>query len=247
MPAIRKADADLDFSGVGKIIRALLNPVATDPGTPTIGEVWFNTADGRLKVRNSSGTQLLATLDDVTAGSITGGLWDAQSVVTAVTDNSPSAQVLAASTVLGRRSTGDITAVTFANLLNDLMAIGAFNTAVDARVTAGITTLVGTAPSALDTLGELSDALGDDPNFAATVTTALGLRTKKFSGNYGNASLTTFTVNHALATTDVIVQARVNATGEVCDCAVDVVDANNVDVSVNTVYGAAALRVVVIG
>lgn len=41
---------------------------------------------------------------------------------------------------------------------------------VDAR----ISTLIGGAPTALDTLNELAAALGDDPNFATTVTNALG-------------------------------------------------------------------------
>lgn len=36
-----------------------------------------------------------------------------------------------------------------------------------------ISDLIGTAPGLLDTLGELSDALADDPNFATTITTAL--------------------------------------------------------------------------
>lgn len=36
--------------------------------------------------------------------------------------------------------------------------------------------LVNASPSTLDTLKELADALGDDPNFAATITTALGLK-----------------------------------------------------------------------
>ena len=40
----------------------------------------------------------------------------------------------------------------------------------DARVNAGIATLVDSAPSTLDTLNELAAALGDDPNFATTVT-----------------------------------------------------------------------------
>lgn len=47
-----------------------------------------------------------------------------------------------------------------------------FNTAVDSR----IANVVGSAPAALDTLGELSDALGDDANFAATVTTLLAAK-----------------------------------------------------------------------
>lgn len=37
--------------------------------------------------------------------------------------------------------------------------------------------LVGTAPEALNTLNELAAALGDDPNFATTVTTELGKKT----------------------------------------------------------------------
>lgn len=44
-----------------------------------------------------------------------------------------------------------------------------FGAAVDAR----IANVVGTAPANLDTLGELADALNDDANFAATVTTSL--------------------------------------------------------------------------
>lgn len=48
--------------------------------------------------------------------------------------------------------------------------------ATTAFVQSAITDLVGTAGAALNTLGELSDALGDDANFAATMTTALSLK-----------------------------------------------------------------------
>jgi hypothetical protein len=47
-----------------------------------------------------------------------------------------------------------------------------FNASVDARVQL----VVDSAPSALDTLNELAAAIGDDANFAGTVTTALGNR-----------------------------------------------------------------------
>ena len=53
--------------------------------------------------------------------------------------------------------------------------------ATTAFVHALITSLIGTSPSALDTLGELADALGDDANFAATVTTALSGKLAKAS------------------------------------------------------------------
>lgn len=48
-----------------------------------------------------------------------------------------------------------------------------FNTATDARAQAKIDALIDAAPGALNTLNELATALGDDPNFAATITTAL--------------------------------------------------------------------------
>jgi hypothetical protein len=45
-----------------------------------------------------------------------------------------------------------------------------------ALVTDRINALINSAPGALDTLKELADALGDDPNFATTVNTALAAR-----------------------------------------------------------------------
>ena len=45
-------------------------------------------------------------------------------------------------------------------------------TAIDAALAA----LVDTAPGTLDTLNKLAAALGDDPNFAATITSALALK-----------------------------------------------------------------------
>ncbi len=328
--ATRVVDTDLDFNGVGKIVRALLNPVSADPGSPANGEVWYNTADSRLKVKTAAGIVSLATTADIVSGAVSGTLWDAESVVVAVADNTPIPQVLAASTVLGRRATGDITAVTyaqlitdldilakslydansvvvavvdntpivqtlaastlvgrrstgnvtavtFAQLLTDLQTLGIdaatlggstkafvidranhtgfqlaatisdFNAAADARAQAKIDALVAAAPAALDTLNELATALGGDANFATTVNTALAARAKKFAANFGNGVLTSFTVNHALATTDVTISVRLNSTGAMIDASVTVIDANNVTVAVNTVYAANAIRVVVVG
>ena len=50
------------------------------------------------------------------------------------------------------------------------------NAAVKNYVDTEITNLIASAPSALDTLNELAAALGDDANFSATITTALGKR-----------------------------------------------------------------------
>lgn len=48
--------------------------------------------------------------------------------------------------------------------------------ATTAFVRAALATLVDSAPGALDTLNELAAALGDDPNFAATVTALIGTK-----------------------------------------------------------------------
>lgn len=89
--------------------------------------------------------------------------------------------------------------------------ISDFTTAVDARVQL----IVDAAPSALDTLNELAAALGDDPNFSATVTTALGgldtridaLEAATGAGTYkatiGDATASSIAVTHNLGSTDV--------------------------------------------
>ena len=48
------------------------------------------------------------------------------------------------------------------------------NSAINTSVSAGLAGLVDSAPNTLDTLNELAAALGDDPNFATTITTSIG-------------------------------------------------------------------------
>jgi len=50
------------------------------------------------------------------------------------------------------------------------------NLATETYVNNAIGALVDTAPTTLDTLNELAAALGDDPNFVTTITTALGTK-----------------------------------------------------------------------
>lgn len=50
------------------------------------------------------------------------------------------------------------------------------NTSISSAVTAAVSGLVAAAPATLDTLKELADALGDDANFASTMTTALAAK-----------------------------------------------------------------------
>lgn len=71
-----------------------------------------------------------------------------------------------------------------------------------------IASLVDTAPSTLDTLNELAAALGDDPNFATTMTNELAKKTDKFSQAVGNGVATSFELTHNLNSRDVVVSIR---------------------------------------
>ena len=63
----------------------------------------------------------------------------------------------------------------------------------NAKITEAVTELVNDAPEALNTLKELSTALGDDANFASTVTTSIASKADKKYGVYYVAGNTTGT------------------------------------------------------
>ncbi len=63
-------------------------------------------------------------------------------------------------------------------------------TSLRAFVSSAISALVASSPSTLDTLNELATALGNDPNFAATISTALGNKAAKSTIITAGAGLT---------------------------------------------------------
>lgn len=69
---------------------------------------------------------------------------------------------------------------------------------VDTAIAAAISGLVDTAPGTLDTLNELAAALGDDPNFATTVTSALAGKQPLDSDLTSIAALTTTAFGRSL-------------------------------------------------
>lgn len=72
--------------------------------------------------------------------------------------------------------TGNLGRVDLANNSNMLGGVPAASYATNASVTAAINALVASAPGALDTLNELATALGNDVNFASTITAALATK-----------------------------------------------------------------------
>jgi hypothetical protein len=62
---------------------------------------------------------------------------------------------------------------------------------VAAQINAKVAELVNSAPETLDTLKEIADALGNDPNLATTLTTALGNKLDASGGTVsGDLSVT---------------------------------------------------------
>jgi len=66
---------------------------------------------------------------------------------------------------------------------------------VDTKITTAVNDLVNAAPAALDTLDELANALGDDANFAATMTASLA--SKQCTLTFGIADTNTVCINSA--------------------------------------------------
>lgn len=74
-----------------------------------------------------------------------------------------------------------------------------------------IAELIGSAPETLDTLHELAQALGSDPNFATTITNTLAQKTNKFTQAIGDGTNTSFVLTHNLNSRDVVVMIRESA------------------------------------
>lgn len=70
------------------------------------------------------------------------------------------------------------------------------NIARDTEVQAAIDALTTGAPAALNTLDELAAALGDDANFASTITNLINARATAMSWDVGDGSALTFTKTH---------------------------------------------------
>ena len=66
--------------------------------------------------------------------------------------------------------------------IDDDMAVRPTGTQITAEIQTAINNLIGASSAALNTLEELGDALGDDANFAATVTNSLATKLDKTGG-----------------------------------------------------------------
>jgi hypothetical protein len=166
-----------DISGLGALatLSAVGSAQITD-GTVANGDL-ANMANATVKGRNTAGT---GAPEDVTMSQLR--------TLLALTSSNISDFATAAVTAV---NAGVIDADT---LGGDTKA---------AIITAAVASIVDSAPSTLDTLNELAAALGDDANFATTITNALAAKAKLPTGHdLGDNSATDFAVTHNHNTRD---------------------------------------------
>lgn len=206
--AVSFAD-DIDLDGLA-LQNALIDPLASDPGSPANGQLWYRTDTGRLRARVDGATEDVALLSDVTAGAITGALWNAQSVVIAVTDDTPTAITFAAGEILGRGVSGDLRALS-ATEVRAVIGVepGATADQTPAQLLTAVKTVDGSG-SGLD--ADLLDGL-EASAFATDAEVTALFDGSRAAATIGDGTTTTFNVTHSLGSEDVTVEVYEISTG----------------------------------
>ena len=183
--------------------------------TGPVGELIYNSSTKRVHTQDgvTAGGSALALLTDIGAAGVTSvntqtgdvvlgkgdiGLGNADNTSDA---NKPISTAQAAAInlkapIANPSFTGTPTAPTAAQVSNNTQI------ATTAFVKAAVAALVDGAPAALDTLRELADALGDDPNFVATITAEIGSKLSKAANLSDLANITTARANIGLGNVD---------------------------------------------
>lgn len=183
-------------------LNLLLNPLlglvieqlASDP-TNTLSRLYFNTTANEL--RFFDGTSWIS------AG---GGSMSAAAILAALLTVDGATSGLDADKLDGLEAA----AFALAGHAHVAADISDFDAAADARVAA----VIDAAPATLDTLNELAAALGDDPNFATTMTNLIAGKADTYSEQIGDAAATVFLITHNLGNTEAVATVYEVATGE---------------------------------
>ncbi|HEY9817646.1 MAG TPA: hypothetical protein V6D20_17845 [Candidatus Obscuribacterales bacterium] len=229
-----------------------------------------------------------------TAASVVGVVYEADfgasTILAADTDDTPLPLTIPASTIVGRKATGGISAMsatevrtvlgveagatadqTAAEILSALLTVDGAASSLDADLLDGqegsfyataasvvglasedyvdteINNLIAAAPGTLDTLNELAAALGDDPNFATTITNSLATKPTKYAVDIGDGVATVITVTHSLGTYDVIVELYFTATKKSLMASVTRTTINALEVTFASPPASGSIRCVVHG
>lgn len=165
---------------IGTEIKAVSGRIGTLTSLTTTDKTNVVAAINEVKTLASGGSGV--TIDDTTpstttvySGTKTQNIVDAKP---AINDG-----VTAADSVWSSSKTSNSisTAVATKPSINDTAASGTSvysSSKTDSQISTAVANLIDSSPGALDTLNELAAALGDDPNFATTINTALANRVR---------------------------------------------------------------------
>lgn len=220
----------IDLGGL-EVRNFRVHVLAADPGAPVEGQMWFNSVDNVLRYYDGATVRTLNTGVDANAVHVN------------------VAGEFAAVTLKATPVTGDLLLIedSAAGNAKKRATVGSLPFDPAGTAAAAVAALVDSAPGTLDTLNELAAALGDDPNFATTLTTLIGTKPDKYAEDVGDGVETAWVVNHDLGTRDVVVQVYDAATFEEVVVDVEHTDADNVTLVFAEAPDEDAFRVVVIG
>ena len=172
-------DSGIATEGDGNFVIMTMDAIDSS-GTGTLAERVRVTHTGKVGIGTSSPTEILHVAGNIRT---TGNIYLANTNIVGVNQleiNDPGEGI-----IWKNGASGDITLAVkddaTDNILeltgtNASLSVNGFKVATESYVTTALSNLVDSAPATLDTLNELAAALGDDPNFSTTISTALGNR-----------------------------------------------------------------------
>jgi hypothetical protein len=180
----------------------------TAPATPSTGDSWYKPSNGSFFIYDGSywvEVTSVITMSDEEAQDKVAPLFDHANHVniTASYDDANNQIILTSS------ATPDLSAYLTQSSASTIYATKAEldNIDLSSASAAAVAAIVDSAPSTLNTLNELAAALGDDANYASTVTTALGtkapLASPTFTGSVTIGEAITKTTSTALTSASV--------------------------------------------
>lgn len=205
----------------GKVLKSGGTPGSAFWGTLTAAEVGALPSGGTAAAASKLATARTITLSGDVTGSATFDGAANISITATVGDDSHNHVI---SNVDGLQSALDAKETPAGAQSKADAALASAQSYTDTKVAA----LVDAAPGTLDTLNELAAALGDDPNFATTITTQIAKKITKASANIGDGTATQFTVTHNLNTVDLTASLREVSTNQLVICDIQTVDVNSI-------------------
>ena len=147
------------------------------PGSPTDGMLWYDTTTDAMKVYNGTSFVTSASFGSLNFGDLN----DVSGTAPATNEVPLFNGTVYVPTAMNLQTITDIGAVT-TNTISVATPTADGHATTKLYVDTAIADLLASAPGTLDTLNELAAALGDDPNFATTITASIATKLDKSGG-----------------------------------------------------------------